>query len=99
MTSKQIEKKNKMLLLAKESLIKKGLKDDFKKDMDQLLNFVRPEYMTSDTFKNECLKVSNKYLDLSKNDVYNEYEKEVIKSSASSVLEFMFKAYLTMCLY
>ena len=99
MTSKQIDKKNKMLLLAKESLIKKGLKDDFKKDMDQLLNFVRPEYMTSETFKNECVKVSNKYLDLSKNDIYNEYEKEIIKNSSSQVLEFMFKAYLTMCYY
>ena len=99
MTAKQMDKKNKMLLLAKESLIHKGLKDDFKKDMTQLLDFVRPEHMKSDTFKNECLKVSNKYLELSKNDVYNEYEKEIIKNSAGQVIEFMMKTYLTMCYY
>lgn len=91
--------RNEKLLEAKERLISKGFKNEFKKDMDNLLLFVRPETMSNDVFKNECYKVHEKYLNVSKQSNYDVFEKEIIFNSASQVLEFMFKAYLTMCYY
>lgn len=97
--SKKVIDKNEKLLEAKERLISKGFKNEFKKDMDNLLLFVRPETMSNDVFKNECYKVHEKYLNVSKQSNYDVFEKEIIFNSASQVLEFMFKAYLTMCYY
>ena len=97
--SKKVIDKNEKLLEAKERLISKGFKNEFKKDMDNLLLFVRPETMSNDVFKNECYKVHEKYLNISKQSNYDVFEKEIIFNSANQVIEFMFKAYLTMCYY
>ena len=97
--SVKVTARNEKLLEAKERLILKGFKNEFKKDMDNLLLFVRPETMSNDVFRNECYKVHEKYLAISKQSNYDVFESEIIFNSASQVLEFMFKAYLTMCYY
>lgn len=97
--SVKVTARNEKLLEAKERLISKGFKNEFKMDMDNLLLFVRPETMSNDVFRNECYKVHEKYLAISKQSNYDVFEKEIIFNSASQVLEFMFKAYLTMCYY
>lgn len=102
MTKKELLKKqkhNEQLKKALEILKTKKIYTDYKNDMKKLLDFVRPEYMTSGVFNNECEKVRSKYLELSKSDDLNLYEKEIIKNSASQVFEFQMKAYLTMCYY
>lgn len=93
------QKHNEKLKKALEILKTKKLYTDYKNDMKKLLDFVRPEYMTSDVFNNECEKVRLKYLELSNSDDFDQYEKEIIKNSASQVFEFQMKAYLTMCYY
>jgi len=97
-------KKNKidkeaLLLEAKNRLEKTSLKDEIKKDIDFLLSLFRPEHMKSKKFDDECKKAINKYIDLSKNDKYDEYEKEVINNTAGRFYEFQMKAYLTLCYY
>ena len=102
MSKKELLKKqkhNEEMKKALEVLKEKDVYINYKNDMKKLLDFVRPEYMTSDVFNNECEKVRSKYLELSNNDVFNQYEKEIIKNSASQVFEFQMKAYLTMCYY
>ena len=56
--SKQVIDKNEKLLEAKERLISKGFKNEFKKDMDNLLLFVRLETMSNDVFKNESFNAN-----------------------------------------
>ena len=97
--SKKVIDKNEKLLEAKERLIEKGFKTDVKKDMQSLLDLVRPETMLNETFKNECYKMQEKYLNISKQNVYDEFEKEIIENTSNQIIEFMFKAYLTMCYY
>lgn len=96
---KRIDTHDKKLIDAKQRLIEKGYQTEAKKDMEKLLDFVRPEYMTTDIFKSECEKVMEKHLEKIKNEVYDPFEKEVIKNTLSSIYEFMLKAYLTMCYY
>jgi len=90
------EKRNKLLKEARERLIEKGLQEKTKKDLNSLLEFVRPEHMKTDKLKDECKKKFDEYVELSKDEKYDEYEREVIKNTASSFLEFMMKAYLVM---
>lgn len=102
MTKTELKKKqkhNEMLLQAKERLIEKGFKSEYKEEIDRLLEYVRPEHMTSDTFNNECKKSFEKFMLASESDIYDEYEKEVIKNSAYQIIEFRLKAYLTVCYY
>ena len=102
MSKKELLKKqkhNETLSNTLEALKTKPIYNDYKNDMKKLLDYVRPEYMTNDIFNKECEKVRSKYLELSKSDIFNQYEKEIIENSASQVFEFQMKAYLTMCYY
>lgn len=92
---KKQEKRMVKLLEAKESLTQKGFKDRVKSEMDNLLKLVRPENMIdSDVLKDKTYEKVNEYLELSKSDVYNEYEKEVLKNTAQQFIEFLLKAFL-----
>lgn len=91
--------KEELLLQAKERLIQKGFKIQAKKEVDGMLEFMRPEYMTSDIFKNKCFEVAEKFKKLAESDVYDEYEKIVILNTSNQVYEIMLKAYLTVCYY
>ena len=97
--AKKIDKHNELLLQAKNRLIDKGYQKAYKEDIDMLLSFVRPEHMTNGTFNNKCDEIRKKYINDSKNNIYDQYEKEIIENTASSIFEFQMKAYLTMCYY
>ena len=73
--SVKVTARNEKLLEAKERLISKGFKNEFKMDMDNLLLFVRPETMSNDVFRNECYKVHEKYLAISKQSNYDVFWK------------------------
>ncbi len=89
------EKRLLKLETAKESLTQKGFKDRVKNEMDDLLKIVRPENMIdSNILKIETYKKVDEYLELSKSNVYNEYEKEILKNTAQQFMEFLLKAFL-----
>jgi valyl-tRNA synthetase len=84
------ERKKMKLLEAKERLTQKGFKDKVKKDMDHVLSYYRPEYvLSSDEFKKVAYKFCDEYIEISKKDIYDDYEKEIIRNTATKFLEIV----------
>jgi len=94
------ELKHEILLIeAKNRLTGSEYQKEMEADQMKLFDFVRPEFMIGDVFKNECKKMFDKHIAISQSKLYDEFESEIIKNTASRFLEFMLKAYLTMCYY
>ena len=97
---KKPEFKEEDLLKAKERLKGTEYAKIAKDDLDELFRFVRPEYMIdTDVFKKKCNEKFEKHIEISKDPKYDKFESKVIFNTANTFIEFLLKAFLTMCYY
>lgn len=84
---------------ATNQLVNLGVLKDAKEDAKYLLDLFRPKYMIySDTFKNECERLINKWRLKAKEEQYDIYQKKLINSVATQLFELRHKAYLEVIL-
>lgn len=81
---------------ATNKLVDLGVVKQAKEDANYLLSLFRPEYMIDDnTFRKEGERLIDKWRLKSKEEQYDRYESDLIRSVSTQLFELIHKAYIT----